>query len=437
MISTSVELYFVTILNFGLLNEETRDKMRLSRDVTVVGGGMTRFHNRLHVDRTSRDLFVEAALEAKDSVDNGFDLKDVEALFIGNFSSDSFEGQSHTAALMVDWLGITPVAASRIEDACASSGVAVNVAAMAVASGAYDVVMVGGVEKMRGLTTEGVTDTLAMAADAIYEVDAGFTFPGLYAALASAHFAKYGSSWEQLAAITIKNHHNGSLNPKAHFQREIMDIALRQGEKKKLNFEDELEFLNSSLNPYVAYPLRLFDCCPISDGASALILAAGEKAREFTDTPVYIRGIGQASDAMALHDRESLTSLRATRLASDQAYKIAGIQAEDISVADVHDCFTIAELLATEDLGFFEKGEGGRAAVEGRTGLDGEISVNPDGGLKAKGHPVGATGVAMAFEMFKQLRGEAGRHQVGGAKYGLAHNVGASGATVSVQVYGR
>jgi acetyl-CoA C-acetyltransferase len=411
--------------------------MRLSREVAVVGGGMTRFHHKIHAENTSRELFVDAALEAKGSVDNGFDLKDVEALFIGNFSSDAFERQSHTAALMADWLGITPVPASRIEDACASSGVAVNVAAMAIASGAYDVVMVGGVEKMRGLSTEGVTDTLAMAADAIYEVGAGFTFPGLYATLASAHFAEYGSNWEQLVSITIKNHHNGSLNPKAHFQKEIIDIAKRQGERRQVTFRDELDFLRSSMNPYVAYPLRLFDCCPISDGASALVLVAGEKAREYTDSPVYIRGIGQASDSMALHDRDSLTSLRATKLASDQAYKIAGIQAGDVGVADVHDCFTIAELLATEDLGFFPKGEGGKAAVEGRTALDGDVSVNPDGGLKAKGHPVGATGAAMAYEMFKQLRGEAGRHQVEGVEYGLAHNVGASGPTVCVQIYGR
>jgi acetyl-CoA C-acetyltransferase len=411
--------------------------MRLSREVAVVGGGMTRFHHRIHADKTSREVFVDAALEAKGSVDNGFDLKEVEALFIGNFSSDAFEGQSHTAALMADWLGITPVPASRIEDACASSGVAVNVAAMAIASGAYDVVMVGGVEKMRGLSPEGVTDTIAMAADVIYEVGAGFTFPALYAILASAHFVKYGSSWEQLAAITLKNHHNGTLNPKAHFQKEVIDIAKRQGEKRQVNFSDELEFLRSSLNPYVAYPLRLFDCCPISDGAAALVLMAGEKAREYTDSPVYIRGIGQASDTMALHDRGCLTSLRATRLASDQAYRIAGIQAGDVGVADVHDCFTIAELLATEDLGFFPKGEGGKAAADGGTALAGEVSVNPDGGLKAKGHPVGATGAAMAYEMFKQLRGEAGGHQVEGVEYGLAHNVGASGATVSVQVYGR
>jgi len=199
--------------------------LRLSRDVAIVGAGMTRFHHKIHADKTSRELFVEAALEAADSVDNGFDMRDVEALFVGNFSSDAFEHQAHTAALMADWLGLCPRAATRVEDACASSGVAVNMGALAVASGAYDVVMVGGVEKMRNLTTEEVTDTLAMAADDLYEVAAGFTFPGLYASLATAHFAKYGSSWEQLAAAAIKNHHNGALNPKAHFQSSVMETA--------------------------------------------------------------------------------------------------------------------------------------------------------------------------------------------------------------------
>jgi len=411
--------------------------MRLSRDVAVVGGGMTRFHHRIHADKNSRELFVDAALEARDSVDNGFELNDIEALFVGNFSSDAFEKQTHIAPLAADWLGITPRAATRIEDACASSGVAVNVAAMAIASGAYDVVMVGGVEKMRGLSTEEVTDTLAMAADAVYEVGAGFTFPGLYAAMASAHFARHGSSWEQLAAITIKNHHNGSLNPKAHFQAEIIDMARRLGERRGMTFEDELDFLNSPLNAVVAHPLRLFDCCPISDGAAALILAAGDVVKDYTDAPVYLKGIGQASDTAALHDRVDMTSLRATRLAAEQAYKIAGVGPGDIDVADVHDCFTIAELIAIEDLGFFPKGEGGKAAVEGRTSLEGDVAVNPDGGLKAKGHPVGATGAAMTYEMFKQLRGEAGDHQVADVEYGMAHNVGASGATVSIQVYGR
>ncbi len=411
--------------------------MRLSRDVALIGAGMTRFHHKIHEDKTGRELFVEAALEAKGSVDNGINLGDVEALYLGNFSSDAFERQAHSAALLADWLGITPVPATGVENACASSGVAINIGAMAIASGAYDVVMVGGMEKMRGLSIGGVTDTLAMAADALYEVGAGFTFPGLYATIATAHFAEYGSSWEQLAAISIKNHRNGALNPKAQFQSEIMETARKLGERNNMSFDDEMDFLRSSLNPVVAQPLRLFDCCPISDGSAVIILAAGEIAKRYTDAPVYLRGIGQASDTMSLHDREDMTTLRATRLAAAQAYKAAGVEPDDIDVADVHDCFTIAELIATEDLGFFQKGEGGEAAADGRTALDGDVAINPDGGLKAKGHPVGATGVAMAYEMFKQLRGEAGGHQVSDVRYGLVHNVGASGATVVVQVYGR
>jgi acetyl-CoA C-acetyltransferase len=411
--------------------------MGLSREVAMIGAGMTRFHHRVHADKTSRELLVEAAVEAEGSVDHDFRMRDVEALFIGNFSSDAFEKQAHTAALAADWLGLAPRPSTRVEDACASSGVALNMGAMAIASGAYDVVLVAGVEKMRSLSTEEVTDTLAMAADAIYEVGAGFTFPGLYAAIANAHFSKHGSSWEELAAVSIKNHRNGKLNPKAHFQQDIMETAKNLGERKGMTFRDEMEFLRSQLNPVIAYPLRLFDCCPISDGAAAVILASEEVARRYTDTPVHLRGIGQASDSMALHDREDLTALRATTLAASQAYSMAGVGAGDIDVADVHDCFTIAEVLATEDLGFFPKGEGGKAAVEGRTSIQGDKPVNPDGGLKAKGHPVGATGAAMAYEMFKQLRGEGGEHQVADAEVGLVHNVGASGATVAVQVFGR
>lgn len=411
--------------------------MKLSRDVAVVGAGMTRFHHKMHAHKTNRELFVEAALEAAESVDNGFQMGDADALFVGNFSSDSFEHQAHTGALMADWLGLCPKPATRVEDACASSGVAVNMGVLAVASGAYDTVIVGGVEKMTNLGTEEVTDTLAMAADAIYEVSAGYTFPGLYASLATAHFAKYGSTWEQLAAIAIKNHHNGALNPKAQYQSEVMETARSLGEKRGMTFKDEMEFLRSPLNPVVAYPLRLFDCCPVSDGAAVLILTVSEIAKKYTDTPVYVSGIGQASDTMSLHDRVELTSLSATRLAVSQAYKMSGMRPKDVDVADVHDCFTIAEVLATEDLGFFPNGKGAKAAEEGRTALDGDKPVNPDGGLKAKGHPVGATGAAMAYEMFKQLRGEAGRHQVAGAEVGLTQNVGASGATVAIQIYRR
>lgn len=398
---------------------------------------MTRFHHKIHEKKQSRELFLESVLEAITSVDNGFSLKEINALFLGNFSSDMFEKQAHTSALIADWIGINPKPAYRIEAACASSGAAINLGVLSIASGQYDIVLAGGVEKMRTLGTSEVTDTLAMAADACYEVPIGFTFPGLYAIMANAHFSKFGSKWEQLASIAIKNHENGALNSKAQYQESIMQIANKLGIRKNLSFKDEMEFLKSSLNPVVASPLKLFDCCPISDGAAVVILAADEIAKQYTDTPVRVKGIGQASDTMSLHDREDLTSLKATRLAARQAYKIAKVKPSDIDFACVHDCFTNAEMIATEDLGFFPKGMGGVAASEGRTRIKGDIPINPDGGLKAKGHPVGATGAAMVIEMFKQIRGEADKHQISEAEYGLAHNVGAAGATVTIQIFGR
>jgi acetyl-CoA C-acetyltransferase len=409
----------------------------LNRGVSIVGAGMTRFHNKLHIDKTGRELFVEAALDASGSVDNGFRFRDAGALFVGNFTSDVFEAQGHTAAVMADWLGINPVPAYRIEDACASSGAAINLGAMAIASGMTDVVIVGGVEKMSRLTTDQVTDALALAADSSYETSVGFTFPAIYAAIASAYFKKHGTGWEQFAAVTIKNHKNGALNPKAQFQTEIMALAQKLGERDGRTFKDEMEFLRSDLNPTISSPLRLFDCCPVSDGAAVIILVADEVAWRYTDTPVKVAGMGQASDTIALHSRPDFTTLRAAVKASEDAYKMAAATSKDIQLADVHDCFTIAEIVATEDLGFFPKGQGGRAAEEGRTALTGEKPINPDGGLKAKGHPVGATGVAMAYEMFKQLRGQAGKHQIQGAETGLTHNVGAAGASVAVQVFRR
>lgn len=411
--------------------------MGLYRGVSIVGAGMTRFHNKLHADKTGRELFVEATLEATASVDKGFRLREAGALFLGNFTSDIFEGQGHTAAVMADWLGINPIPAFRVEDACASSGAALNLGVMAIASGMTDVVIVGGVEKMSRLNTEQVTDALALAADTSYETSVGFTFPSIYGALASAYFRKYNATWDQLAAVTIKNHRNGTLNPKAHFQSDIRTTANKLGEKDGRTFKNELEFLRSDLNPIVASPLRLFDCCPVSDGAAAVILAADDIARRYTDTPVKVAGIGQASDTIALHSRSDFTTLKATVKAVKDAYAMADVKPKDIQVADVHDCFTIAEVVATEDLGFFPYGQGGRATEEGRTALNGELPINPDGGLKAKGHPVGATGVAMAYEMFKQLRGQAGKHQVEGVEIGLAQNVGAAGASVAVQVFRR
>jgi acetyl-CoA C-acetyltransferase len=411
--------------------------MKLARKVAVVGSGMTRFHHRIHADKTSREIFTEAALEAMASVDKGIESKDIEALYLGSFSSDVSEHQSHLGPLMVDWLGLCPIPSVRVEDACASAGVALQIGVLAVASGMFDVVMVGGVEKMSTLKTEEVTDTLALAVDAEYEFPAGVTFPGLYAEIATAYFARYGSTWEQLAAVSIKNHHNGSLNPKAQFQAEISDIAKKIGAKRGVTFKNAMDFLRSQSNFMVAYPLRLFDCCPISDGGAAAILTSADIAKKFTDTPMYLAGIGQASDSMALHDRADLTSLRAAVVAGRRAYKMSGLKSDDIDFAEVHDCFTIAELVATEDLGFFERGEGGKAVEEGRTALDGDKPINPDGGLKAKGHPVGATGVGMLYEIWKQLRGEAEKRQVRGAEVGLMHNVGASGGTCVVAIFRR
>ncbi len=411
--------------------------MGLHRSVSIVGAGMTRFHNKLHIDKTGRELFVEAALDAAGSVDNGFNFRDANALFVGNFTSDVFEGQGHTAAVIADWLGINPTPAYRIEDACASSGAALNLGAITIASGMADVVIVGGVEKMSRLTTDQVTDALALAADSSFETSVGFTFPSIYAAMASSYFKKYNTTWDQLAAVTIKNHRNCVLNPKAQFQSDIMATGKKMGEKSGRIFKDEMEFLRSDLNPVIASPLRLFDCCPVSDGAAAVILAADNVAGKYTDTPVKMIGMGQASDTIALHSRPDFTTLRAAVKASEDAYKMAGVTPKSIQVADVHDCFTIAEVIATEDLGFFPKGQGGKAAEEGKTALDGELPINPDGGLKAKGHPVGATGVAMAHEMFKQLRGQAGQRQINGAEVGLIHNVGAAGASVAVQIYRR
>ncbi len=411
--------------------------VRPLRKVAVVGAGMTRFHHKIHENKQGRDLLAEAVLEAASSVDNGFQLGEADALYVGCFSSDVFEGQVHLGALMADYLGITPIPAYRVEAACASGGASINLGILAISSGLFDVVLVGGVEKMRGLDTGKVTDTLAMAADVSYEAAAGFTFPGLYAAMTRAHFNKYGTNWRQLAAISLKNHENAKKNPKAQYQETILEIANKIGQRKGITFKDPYEFLESDFNPIIADPLRLFDCCPISDGAAAVILVSEEKARQFTDTPVYVQGFGQASDALALQDRAELTSLKASKLAAKQAYTSAGLEPKDISFACVHDCFTIAEMIASEDLGFFSPGEGGKSAEQGRTSLQGDIPINPDGGLKAKGHPVGATGVAMVVEVFKQLRGECGERQVDDPVYGLAHNVGGTGATVTVQIFGR
>ncbi len=414
---------------------------KLGRGVAIVGAGMSKFGT--FPGESTRDLFVKAFQEMRASVDKGFDPRDVGAVYIGNYSSDLFENQGHTAPIMADWVGLAPRAATRIEDACASSGVALRQGILAVASGLYDVVLVGGIEKMTDLPTERVTDTLATAGDATYEIPAGFTFPGFYAAIATAYMSRYGATPETFMRVGIKNHENGALNAKAQFGARILDImeskrarAIEKGYPVP-EWDDEMDFLHDPrANPVIAWPMRLFDCSPISDGAAALLLVSEEITPSFTDAPLYVIGTGQASD-VALHDRADLTSLRAAQLAAQQAYEMAGVTPADIQVAEVHDCFTIAEVVASEDLGFFPPGEGGRAAEEGQTARTGPRPINTSGGLKSKGHPVGASGAGQTVEIWKQLRGEAGKRQVANASLGLAHNVGGTGQTCVVHIFER
>ncbi len=407
------------------------------KQVDIIGVGMTKFGK--HPEETGRDLLVSAMKEAISHVDKGIDIKkDIEALFVGYFTPEFYEHQGHIGALTAEWLGLSGIPAFRTESACASSSAALVTGYWAVASGMYDLVAVAGVEKMTTLDTPGVTDALSVAADNIYELPTGITFPGLFALMAIEYFRKYGVSWEDLQAITIKNHHNGALNPKAQFQKEIVDIATEIGKKKGVAFKDEMDFLKSKYNPPIAYPLRLFDCSPISDGASVVFLANSDISKNFTDKPVRIAGLGLGTDTIAIAGRPDLTTSKATVNAANAAYKMAGVKPEDIDVAEVHDCFTINEAILSEDLGFFKRGEGVKAAKEGRTSLAGDKPINTDGGLKSKGHPVGATGIAMIHEIWLQLRGEAGERQVkSNPEVGLTCNVGGSSASAVVTILER
>jgi len=407
------------------------------KKVDLIGVGMTKFDK--HPNKTSRDLLVEATREAITSVDKGIYLKeDVKGLFVGYFTPSLYEHQGHSGPLITEWLGLTGIPAFRTESACASASAALTTGYFAIASGMYDVVMVAGVEKMTKLDTPGVTDALSIAADDVFELGTGITFPGLFALMAQEYFEKYGGNWEDLQAVTLKNHHNGSLNPKAQFQAEISAIAKKTAIKKDVTFKDEMDFLKSKYNPWIAYPLRLFDCSPISDGASVAFLTSREISNRFTDKPLHINGVGLSTDTLTVAGRSDLTTSEATINAAAVAYKMAGVTPNNIDIAEVHDCFTINEVILSETLSFFKKGEGLKAAQEGRTSLSGDKPINTDGGLKSKGHPVGATGIAMVHEIWEQLRGEAGERQVkGNPKIGLTCNVGGSTASSMVFIFER
>jgi acetyl-CoA C-acetyltransferase len=380
------------------------------RDVAIIGVGMNKWGELWK--KSLRDVFVESALLAID--DAGVDH--IDSMYVGCMTSGLFVGQEHLSSLLSDYLGMGGIPAARVESACASGGLAVRMGFMEVASGMSDIVLVGGVEKMTDVGGDGATYALSTAADQEYEVYHGITFPGLYALMARSHMEKYGTTREQLAQVAVKNHENGSKNPLAQFPQ-------------KVTVEQVIKSI------MVADPLTILDCSPITDGAACAILCPAEMAKKLSNKPpVKIIGTGNATDTIALHSRSDFNTLNATVKAAQSAYKMAGVKPEDIDLAEVHDCFTIAEIIISEDLGFFKKGEGGKAVGNGITAIGGKKPINASGGLKSKGHPVGATGVAQVVEVVHQLRGEASARQVKDARIGLTQNMGGSGGSAVVHI---
>ncbi len=380
------------------------------RDVAIVGVGIKKWGELW--EQSLRDIFVDSALAAID--DAG--VERIDSLYVGCMSGGLFVGQEHLGALLADYLGQGPIPGTRVESACASGGVALRSGLLEVASGASDIVLVGGVEKMTDVGGDEATYALATASDQEWEAFNGITFPGLYAMMAVAHMHSYGTTAEQMAAVAVKNHQNGSLNPLAQYPNPTTVEAV----------------LNSVM---VADPLHILDCSPITDGAAALILCPADRAAQLAKgQPVRIVGSGFSTDSIALHSRADLGALDSVARAAQKAYEMSGKGPGDIDLCEVHDCFTIAEIIASEALGFFEKGQGGQAVEAGETAIGGRIPINTSGGLKSKGHPVGATGVAQAIEVVEQLRGNAGARQVAGAKVGMTQNMGGTGASAVVHV---
>jgi acetyl-CoA C-acetyltransferase/acetyl-CoA acyltransferase len=382
------------------------------RRVAVIGAGVTKFGKH---DRTSAELFAEAAADAL--ADAEVPGGAVQALYYGNVVGGETEQQLHPSPQAASVLGLAGVPTTRFETACASSHAAFRHAVMEIAAGVSDVVLVGGAERVLNVPTADATAYFAYCSDAAWEQTLGLTFPGVFALIARAHMQKYGTTEAQMAQVAVKNHRHGALNPKAQFQKQItLETVLR--------------------SPYVADPLKLYDCCPFTDGGAAVVLASEEVARRHR-RPVWVLASAAASDWMLMADKRDLSRVPATERAAAAAYRQAGLAPKDVDVVELHDCFTMAEIVATEGLGLCEPGGGGRAAERGETSLGGRIPVNPSGGLKAKGHPIGATGAAQIAEIATQLRGEAGRRQVDGARVGLTHTLGGNTATVLVSLFGR
>ena len=379
------------------------------RQVAVVGVGMTKFGVS---EKTQLEMFSEAAMEAIN--ESNLSPKDIQALFLGNAVGDLTEGQTIIASHAAAEIGLSGIPATRFEGACASGTMAVRDAFMWVASGYYDIVLAAGTERQTVSGTPFATRIMNTGAHSFYESGTGVTFPGMFAMMAHMYSKKYNIPLaklkEQMAMVAVKNHKMGALNPKAQFQKEI-------------TIED---VFNSMM---IASPLQLYDCCPISDGAAAAVIASADVAKKLTDKPVLIVGVGQGC-AGGLSTQRDYTRLIARESSAKQAYQMAGLTPQDIDVCELHDCFTIAEIVATEGLGFFDFGDGGAAVERGDTQLGGKVVINPSGGLKAKGHPVGATGVAQIYEIVNQLRGNCGPRQVEGAKIGMTDTMGGPFASV-------
>src|SRR5438876_11722327 len=382
------------------------------RRVAVIGVGVTQFGRH---ERTSAELFAEAAADAL--ADAEMPAARVQALYYGNVVGGETEKQLHTGPQAASVLGIPTVPTTRFGAACASSHAAFRHAVMEIASGVSDIVLVGGGERVLNVPTADSTEYFAYASDASWEQPLGLTFPGVFALVARAHMAKHGTTEAQMAAVAVKNHRHGALNPKAQFQKEItLETVLK--------------------SPYVADPLKLYDCCPFTDGGAAIVLASEEVARA-RPRAVWVLGTAAASDSMLLGDKKDLSRVMATERAAKAAYQQAGKNPADVDVVELHDCFPIGRVVGSEGHGLFEPGTGGIAAERGWTSLGGKVPVNPSGGLKSKGHPIGATGAAQIAEIVTQLRGEAGPRQVAGARTGVTHTLGGNTATVLVSLFGR
>lgn len=375
--------------------------------VFIKGIGITKFGELW--DKSLADLVEEAGEKA--IKDSGILKEKIDAVFIGNMLYGKLDNQDHLGALVTSLLGIN-CAAFRVEGACASGGLAIHLAANSIVSGQYKNILVVGAEKMTDFSASIISKML-MGAGSEEERKAGLTFPGLYALIAKAHMNQFGTTKEQMASVSVKNHFHASMNQNAQYP-----------------FEISVEKVLASAS--VADPIKLLDSSPITDGAAAVVLSASGNGKD-----VCLIGSTVATDTLDLSQRESLLELKATKIAAKNALRISGVGINQIDLAEVHDCFSIAEVLAMEDLGFCKKGEGGEFIESGKTRLGGSIPVNTSGGLKACGHPVGATGVKQIVELTIQLRGQAGKRQVKGAKLGLAQNVGGTGATVVVNVVSR